>query len=169
MPPSGPGFRFALTAFYAARAISSSLMCAQPGNFFLKHQLFFLKFRNFNVVGGRAALHYFDMLREVLVFLLQFLQMRTQAHGRSPLGLVEFNCTTSDPVCHAAGQQFSVKSGCLTDIAKRLRHDGQCCAISQNLRDVWTVTFLVSPMDLSFMHDQGRGHAKWRFPVLSCL
>ena len=47
---------------------------------YFRHQLLFFQLSNFDVVLRRTTLEEFDVLREVFVFLLQFLQVRTQAH-----------------------------------------------------------------------------------------
>ena len=59
-------------------------MCTYSCNFFLELQLFLFQLCNFDITGRRAALQVFDVFREVLVFLLQLLQVRTQAHYNPP-------------------------------------------------------------------------------------
>ena len=58
---------------------------AEAADFLFQLQLLLFELRNFNVARRGASLKRFDMFREGLVFLLQFLQMRTQAHGHTPL------------------------------------------------------------------------------------
>lgn len=61
-------------------------MCAEARDFFFDHQFLLFQLGDFEVVSRWTALEHLDRIREVLVLLFQFLQMRTQAHGYTPLG-----------------------------------------------------------------------------------
>jgi hypothetical protein len=52
----------------------------QPLNLFLQTEFLLLQIGDFEVIGRRAALRRFDLVREELMLLPEFLQMRTQGH-----------------------------------------------------------------------------------------
>jgi hypothetical protein len=52
----------------------------QPLNLFLQAEFLLLQIGDLEVVGGGAALRLLDLVREELMFLPEFLQMRTQGH-----------------------------------------------------------------------------------------
>jgi hypothetical protein len=52
----------------------------QPLNLFLQAELLLLQIGDFEVIGRRAALRLLDLVREELMLLPEFLQMRTQGH-----------------------------------------------------------------------------------------
>jgi len=61
-------------------------MRGKARNFFFDLKLFLLQLREFKIVNTGASLQNLDMVGEGLVFSLQFLQMRTQAHDLPPAG-----------------------------------------------------------------------------------
>jgi hypothetical protein len=63
----------------------------QPLNLFLQTEFLLLQIGDFEIVGRRAALRRFDLFREGLMLLPEFLQMRTQGHVVLLFGLRAFS------------------------------------------------------------------------------
>jgi hypothetical protein len=82
-------------------ALKKVSVSRQAADLFLDHQFLLFQARDFQIVRCRAALQALYRIGQDLVFFLQLLNVRTQAHGRLLFAVIEqLHCNTPMKRCH---------------------------------------------------------------------